>query len=640
MESFWWYLSLIAGTVCFLFGILYLFARKRRVQSDYIKAAGIELVAGWILLLPYEYFDEITISNPVLRFIESCLTAVIRALNIFSVEGYERIVFQGNEDFSSVYSIIRVLVSILLALFACGWVISFFEGPAQRIKLLSRSKRTTYLFPEYNNKSVAIAKSIINDGNRDINIIFLEKNESGPAEKIDLEDNRLICLSMPLSKVLKLLSRNAPSIEVYLFGENEEQNLALLEESFADKEILKCGLIRFFVELDKTPWSLYDDYVLRKLGKGVKNVVVNFVRTEENYIFNMLASHSIFENAITEKDVPKGSSALKQIHILIVGMNDRNIEFLKAILHLGQMPGYYLKVTIFDNGEHLKKLQYLLPAIQFNSRYYRKGDAAYSLFYYENVDIDSPDLDERITEDCKDYTFAYVNVNDDLKNTALGIRLGELRRRTDAGDNFKILVNLSKLESGKWKADRISNISFSGAFNVIYSRSFITMSGIENASVEIHKLRQEERRAANETKGTNYEIQSWDEYCNSEYNRHSVYARTLAFLYKMRLIKEFYSGDYSLTTTVDWMISEHMRWDMYTRTLGYRDVDEESKKILDKMLSGAVPSDIRKITKEFRSKTGVHEDLVPYDQLSKEVQDTDALTLTPNIISILEKVSG
>ena len=73
METIMWYLALIAGALCFLGGILYLFVRRNRSQSDYIKAAAIELTAGWVLMLPYEFFEEITVENPVLHFIESFL---------------------------------------------------------------------------------------------------------------------------------------------------------------------------------------------------------------------------------------------------------------------------------------------------------------------------------------------------------------------------------------------------------------------------------------------------------------------------------------------------------------------------------------------------------------------------------------
>ena len=204
------------------------------------------------------------------------------------------------------------------------------------------------------------------------------------------------------------------------------------------------------------------------------------------------------------------------------------------------------------------------------------------------------------------------------------------------------MVNLSKLDPEKWNSDRLGNICFSGSFNMIYSRPFITMSGIETATVEIHKLRQEEKKAAKEAKGKTYNITSWDDYCNSEYNRHSVYARTLSFFYKMKIIDKYYNSDYMLTKSPEWMKYEHMRWDMYTRTIGYRDPDDASRQVLEKMIAGLNdPSDkeLRKVIKRFRAMTGVHEDLVPYEQLPEDVKNQDSLTLTKEIRDILGKVT-
>lgn len=642
MENVMWYLSLIVGTLCFLCGFLYLCLRRNRSQSDYIKASVIELAAGWVLLLPYELYEEITVGNPFLHIVESCLTALIRALNIFSAEGYEMVVVGGDETFSSIYTIVRVMVSIFLALFTCGWVISFFEGPVQFIKLFFRRSRRTYIFTGYNGKTVSVAKSIIREGEKNINIIILEQDGEDLSKMTDLESDDLICLAMPLGRLIRILSRKTPGIEVYIFGDNEEDNLSQLEDVFAGNTIREFPSVRFYVELVRTPWSLYDNFVRCKLGDGARNIVVNFIRIEENFIYNMLAENSIFANTVPENGVHSDETESRQINILIAGMNERNCEFLKAVLHLGQMPGYFLKVTVFDNGEHLKELQNQLPSVRFNTRYCKDGDAYYSLFYYENIDAGSPGFEALLERTCKDFTFAYVNSGDDLENVSLGIRLGNLRKRNGSEGNYRIVVNVSKLEPGKWNADRLDNISFSGSFSRIYSRPFITMSGIEDATVRIHDIRQKEKEIAAKAEGRTYRIKSWDEYCNNEYNRHSVYARTLSFFYKMKIIEKYYASDYQITGTDRWQKYEHMRWDMYTRTIGYRDVDNASRTVLDKMLADLnepAKDEIRKVHKRFRAETGVHEDLVPYEQLPDEEKNQDSLTLNGDIRDALKRIT-
>ena len=132
---------------------------------------------------------------------------------------------------------------------------------------------------------------------------------------------------------------------------------------------------------------------------------------------------------------------------------------------------------------------------------------------------------------------------------------------------------------------------FVGGIHEVYDFKFITMSAIEKATIAIHETR--------------YKDKTWEEYCNNEYNRHSVYARTLSFAYKVKLIDENEKtrGQYDLTyTDHDWIVYEHMRWDMYTRTLGYA---KPSESILSRY-NGKIPGDERKVLK-------VHECLVTFD---------------------------
>ena len=84
---------------------------------------------------------------------------------------------------------------------------------------------------------------------------------------------------------------------------------------------------------------------------------------------------------------------------------------------------------------------------------------------------------------------------------------------------------------------------------------------------------------------------------------------------------------YKITDTDrPWKIYEHMRWNMYTRTMGFVLADK-------KLLNAA-----GELEKKTRSVAKVHNDLIDYYDLSKEEQDKDALKLTPEIIQILREI--
>ena len=373
------------------------------------------------------------------------------------------------------------------------------------------------------------------------------------------------------------------------------------------------------MELSDTPWDLYDNFLKKHSSSGDDRFIINFVRTEENFVYNNLLKSSIFENAIVRED------GKKEIKILIIGMNERNLEMLKAVLHLGQMPGYRLTVMVLDDKAGRDALRTKMPEVY--DELDKEGDAIYRLIYKENADLNSIEM---IKEEYPDFTFAFINVGEDLKNVNVAMRLNAMRVRHADGKGYKIQVNVTRQRiCNDWNAEFKENLEFVGDLKMTYNYDFITMSDIEKGTIAIHEVRH--------PKGAKYV--SWTTYCNDEYNRHSVYARTLSFKYKVQLIHDLYDPEdelkgtekeweiYQITDTDrPWKIYEHMRWNMYTRTMGFVLADK-------KLLNAA-----GELEKRTRSVAKVHNDLIDYYDLSKEEQDKDALKLTPEIIQILREI--
>ena len=665
MEAIVWYMSLIIGTAVFLIGVFYLISREKRVRLDFIKATAIELLSSWVLWLPYELYEEVTVGNPVLHLAESLITALMRTLNIFSIEEYKKIVYEGSENLTSAFAIVRVLVSISVALFAFGWIMSFFDGPIQRVKLFLRKNSPVYVFPEFNEKTAAIARSIVKeaesrseDGNREehtATIVFLTGDEVSASEREEIEEMGGMVLEQSLPSLIRQLRRNTGAIEVFLFGRNDEDNLQQLERAFDEGAVGKCRSIRFFVELLSTPWDLCDHYVERKLGKkkaadgSSGEVRVLFVRTEENTIYNTLWRHSFLKYVKTERD------GMKRAEVLLVGVNDRSIEMFRALLHLSQMPGYSISLTVLDEGRHLSRLRAQMPGIVFNKPVRRWGDAIYSIRYLENVDLDA-DLPDAAGNALSSFTFAYVNAGDDVRDVALAIRLSERRQRAVLAENcgeYEILVDAAHLSEKNWNPENTAHLRFAGSFDEVYSHGFITMSEIETASEAVHNQRQTDRAQMAEAEGGTYEKKPWVAYENNEYNRRSVYARTLSLRYKYLLLRDVYGDpDGALLKTEEWKVAEHMRWNMYTRTIGYLNPDTVMHAIFEEVrdaarekatLEGKTEKQIeraeKKAEKEIRKNTHVHEDLIGYEELPEmeKGNGNDEITITEEVRKQLEK---
>ena len=380
------------------------------------------------------------------------------------------------------------------------------------------------------------------------------------------------------------------------------------------------SIVRVYVETNRTHWSLYDDYI-KTVTAEKENLTINLVRTEENFIYNLLLKYSIFENA-----QPKNSSKL--IKVVIVGYNYRNVEFLKAVLHLSQMPGYELKVALIDDGDHRNELKHIMPEISERGGGY--GDSIYEFRCFTNIDYMSSDFDDLIRNELKDFTYAFINAGDDLLNSDIAISLNLLCIREGNKKPGSILVNVTDKNvccEDKWNSGLINGISFVGDISEVYAYDFITMSLIEEATKKIHYVRQEENAA----KDSGYKIKTWKEYCNNEYNRHSVYARTLSFAFKVKIIGESLKDNdddsiYAVTNSSrEWKVYEHMRWNVYTRTLGF-------VKAPDYLLN-----EKKEVGRDIRNSAKVHHCLVPFDELPAKEQEKDSLTLTPEIVEILKQ---
>lgn len=613
-----WYVSYALGIVLFLSGIVYLIRKKHPGEEHFLKATLFEFCAAWILYLPEELFNDVPESLPSLEITESIFTAFLRTFNIYLGNDYSRIEFVGHPIFSSLYATLITIVNIVMLFFVAGFIVKFLEGPVQRIRMSAGKRRYTYLFPVCNEKTLAIAESI---KDKKVNLIFAYGDkEPGQTDKQRISDIHGLYISGSVSGVLDRIGGRAKGIEVFLFGDSEVSNLSELEKICDKAGSGMKAPVRIFVELSNTPWDLYDSFLSEHNSTAGDKLIINFVRTEENFAYNNLLKNSIFENAIqTEKHI-------RDIKVLIVGMNERNLEMLKAVLHLGQMPGYRLTVMVLDEKAGRQKLKVKLPEVY--DECITEGDAIYRLIYKENTDYDMLDIVEK---EFSDFTFAFVNAGNDLKNTGIAVRLNEMCLRHARKDGYRIQVNIEdRTICRSWDSDITENMDFVGDTKSTYDHDFITMSDIEKGAIAIHEVRY--------PKGTD-RYRAWASYCNNEYNRHSVYARTLSFKHKVKLIHDMYDPNdelkgterefeiYRVTRTNRiWKVYEHMRWNMYTRTMGFVLAD---KALLDK--DG-------KVDKKTRSAARVHHDLIHYSKLPKEDQDKDALELTPDIVRILRDI--
>lgn len=622
-----WLIAFIFGIVLFVWGILCLIPKSIiNNPSNYAKAALLDFLACWIMYIPEVYFNSIP-DNPKndLRIVESIATSLLKSINIYSGNGYERAIYVGHPIFSSIYGIIRVAANISLFILIGGFIVNIFESWKNSIILNFRGRNNIYIFTAHNTKSISIAKSIASEPEKQKKeIVFLCPIDSVSSEAKKCLDNiKALCINTSLERIIRTNNKKKKEIKVFIFGDDENNNLDQLEGFLPQISAeIKCK-IAFYLELIDTPSGVYDydDSKKESIPKVNPNITINLVRTEENFVYNLLFENNIFERTIQKEDK-------KEIKILIVGnMNNRNLELLKAVLHLGQMPGYEISVFVIEDKHDRARLRQMMPEIHDNCS--KVGDAVYSLHFFEDMEYASYEFEELIKNVIPDFTYAFVNVGNEIKNMEMAMRIQGLRYRIDNSPaNYIIHASVSDSEKFKrWNPKLLKNIVMVGDFASTYNYNFITMSKIEKASIEIHKIRHNGE-------------ESWNTYCNSEYKRRSVYARTLSTKYRiLEIDKNSNSNDnekYAVFSTqiLDshgaetniWKIYEHMRWNVYTRTLGYQFC---SNQYLKSKLDGDDKKTIRQIAM-------IHPDLRNFEELPHEEQVKDSINITKEIVDLLK----
>ena len=285
------------------------------------------------------------------------------------------------------------------------------------------------------------------------------------------------------------------------------------------------------------------------------------------------------------------------------------------------MPGYELKLTVIDEGAHGAALRRRIPELK--DRMNEVGESIYTFTYLENCDFDSEEFEQMVRDHCPKYTFAFVATDRNVTNIDLGLRLNVLRGRLNNGSDYHIRICTDHTElSENWSPKLRDRIKLVGGIREVYDYEFITMSRIETAAKQLHLIRQADKQNDGQG-GEAQEPVAWEEYCNDEYKRRSVFARALAIKYKIEVIRRM--GLSTEVTCSDdlWICYEHMRWNMYTRSLGYACTGNTG-------LASDPPGP------EDRRYSKVHECLVPYEQLSQDNKNKDKIKLTREVLEIYE----
>ena len=314
----------------------------------------------------------------------------------------------------------------------------------------------------------------------------------------------------------------------------------------------------------------------------------------------------------------------KIISVTILGMGSYGKEFLKYALSLFQILGYKVEINVFDaplteNGvkkELIKKLGHEWPDIidDSNSKSFVRnevGDSSYDIRFFDNVDCFSSDFDRLFAqENCfrdrlKRTQIAIVSLGDDDKNIDAAVMLRSLFDMVNPAINSKSGSRVKPvIFSVVYDDKKTSNLNCNqdGCGIVNYRGESIQIDFIGNLSYQYSYDRIKEKKAL-EDKALRYHLdwlrrdatnkkldkksdldelvdsvtKSTRAYMDYEYYRNSSIARAVheellecaknyVKLHRVDEHPEKCLCDICAMSS----ITEHMRWNVYMRTLGYR----------------------------------------------------------------------
>ena len=589
------YACVIAFIAAIVLGILWMTRHAIRSRLKFILnlLLGATALAGAIWTMPLFFAPA---GNPAEKFF-SGLTGV---LQMFSLDAdfaqLRQLVRCSSESMTTAYLFIGSILYFLGPILTVGFVLSLFQNLFTWFILKISAFRTVYIFSSLNEQSLALAKSCKahakQQGER-CRIVFCCIQETTP-----LQDE-----AATLHPILTKLAPTSPQFSTHFkkriffaLSENEDNNLTLA-----------LDLIELYKQQEDT--SLYcftsSQESALLIGTTIDHTIKMHIRRVnqiQSLVYHYMYENNLFSYAIEEPD------GTKRISIAIVGMGQHGTEFLKAATWCGQLPGYDLHIHIFDSDPAVEdRFTAQCPELMEFNHSDIDGEAHYHIWFHHGsdgggVNVHSPAF-HTLLEENGPYTLAIVSLGSDEVNleTAVELRRSFTRTQPDFAPRIEAVIyqpnkanTLRSFGLTDYKG-RDYDIHIIGDLETTYSYESVMLDELEDEARHRHLAwtdRDNPEAVASDTR----------KFYKYEY----FYRSSLASVIRRKI-----RADLGIPGTekpvkertreerVGIQRMEHAGWCAYMRTEGFR--------------YSPVRNDLARL----------HNDLVPFDQLSVAEQEKD-----------------
>lgn len=522
---------LVCGVIQFLQSTI-----KLKKSEKGLKELTLALFCASVVIFLPVYSDMFRLDGG--KLVKVILLSIHNTIRLFIVDGEYTIIsdFIGQDRgaVDTMYGIVAAVYFVLSPVLTFGFVLSFFKNFNARKKFLLGYSKDVFIFSELNEKTLALAKSLI-EGNEKRLIIFNDVYENigeQNCENIDAARGMGAILFQEdiLVSNYSIHSKKA-SMYFFIAGENESENIShamQLIPKYRDTENTHLILFSAGVETD---------VITGHTDKGRMKVrCIDPSRALiENYLYEY--GSELFDTADN-----------KHVGVLLMGLGRNGSNMLKSLSWFLQMDGYDSRIDAFDIDEKAEsRMRADCPELldeKINGKYI-EDDARYDIRIHSGMDVHGAEFIDCVKE-IPDISFIFVSLGNDTENlkAALNMRIQCERmgihpiiRAIYEGNSLSGYLNeISNFKHQKY------DICFMGAVDSMYSEKVVIDSELEEKGLELHSR--------------------WDDNAEAffayEYNYHSSIAAVIHEKAKNHCI-----GDDENP------VLEHKRWNAYMRSEGY-----------------------------------------------------------------------
>lgn len=486
---------------------------------------------------------------------------------------------------------------------------------------------------------------------KDITEINLKTKRSDITRKlyfIGIDEDANVTQATKMMEICNLKENvNSPRTHIYVFATSEESGIVIDSCILREREIAAQRLF------DQNNDSQNKEGTIRPLDLYPSAFKIKVRRVDEarNLVWNTLLKNERQLNAnanyVETHDEQTGASGaddtnaipylfqsaverdgVKHINVLIVGLGRYGGELLKTMCWLSQMPGYRLHAYVFDGASNAEdRFRAICPELvdkQIGADEPILGEAYYRIKFYNGVDVNAASFMQQIEAIEEHITLAFVTLGEDRNNIDAALKLRRIFGKMYGNDVPLILTAVYSSDKTRYlngghtlvgdKGDDY-RIRFIGDTASRYSLANIQQTRLESMGEACHMQWSVIYGADNNVWEANKVL-----YDYVEYNHVTSMAQALYLIAREHVIDEMSQKPTAETLA----IYEHMRWNAFMRSLGYRVVP--------------TATDVNGKVKAYKNNlTRVHSSLVPFDKLPEGEQAKDDRTLEEIVAMVRER---